>query len=92
MDTNLDIILTTRDLFGGYGRTTILHGTNIDVPRAALTTVIGPNGAGKSTLFKALFGMLTIRSGTIALDGQDITKMNPMQKTAKWYGLCATRT
>ncbi len=80
MDTNADIILTTRDLVGGYGRTTILHGTNIDVPRAALTTVIGPNGAGKSTLFKALFGMLDIRSGTIMLDGVDITKMKPMQK------------
>ena len=80
MDSNVDIILTTRDLVGGYGRTTILHGTNIDVPRAALTTVIGPNGAGKSTLFKAIFGMLSIHSGTIALDGKDITKLKPMQK------------
>ena len=80
MDSNVDIILTTRDLVGGYGRTTILHGTNIDVPRAALTTVIGPNGAGKSTLFKAIFGMLSIHSGKIALDGKDITKMKPMQK------------
>jgi branched-chain amino acid transport system ATP-binding protein len=65
---------------GGYGRTTILHGTNIEVPRAALTTVIGPNGAGKSTLFKALFGMLTIREGTITMDGRDITRLSPMQK------------
>jgi branched-chain amino acid transport system ATP-binding protein len=80
LDTNTDIILKTKDLVGGYGRTTILHGTNIEVPRAALTTVIGPNGAGKSTLFKALFGMLTIREGTITLDGEDITWLKPMQK------------
>ena len=60
MDSNVDIILTTRDLVGGYGRTTILHGTNIDVPRAALTTVIGPNGAGKSTLFTVSYTHLTL--------------------------------
>lgn len=80
METNTDIILRTKDLVGGYGRTTILHGTTIEVPRAALTTVIGPNGAGKSTLFKAIFGMLDIRSGTITMNGKDITKMKPMEK------------
>ncbi len=80
MDTNTDIILRTEELVGGYGRTTILHGTNVEIPRAALTTVIGPNGAGKSTLFKALFGMLNIRSGRIVMDGEDITRLNPMQK------------
>ncbi|MGB0387314.1 MAG: ABC transporter ATP-binding protein [Ardenticatenaceae bacterium] len=73
-------MLRTKDLVGGYGHTTILHGTTIEVPRAALTTVIGPNGAGKSTLFKALFGMLTIRSGTITMDGRDITRLKPLQK------------
>jgi len=80
LDTKTDIILKTNGLVGGYGRTTILHGTTIEVPRAALTTVIGPNGAGKSTLFKALFGILDIREGTITLDGKDITRLNPMQK------------
>ncbi|MEM7347578.1 MAG: ABC transporter ATP-binding protein [Chloroflexota bacterium] len=83
MDTNADIILRTNGLVGGYGRTTILHGTTVEVPRAALTTVIGPNGAGKSTLFKALFGMLTIREGTVTMDGEDITSLNPMQKLQK---------
>lgn len=80
MDTKTDIILRTNGLVGGYGRTTILHGTTIEVPRAKLTTVIGPNGAGKSTLFKALFGMLNIREGTITLDGKDITHLSPMEK------------
>jgi branched-chain amino acid transport system ATP-binding protein len=80
LDTKTDIILRTNGLVGGYGRTTILHGTTIEVPRAKLTTVIGPNGAGKSTLFKALFGMLNIREGTITLDGKDITHLSPMEK------------
>lgn len=80
METNATIILNTQGLVSGYGRTTILHGTTIEVPRAALTTVIGPNGAGKSTLFKALFGMLNIREGSVTFAGKDITHLSPMEK------------
>jgi len=76
------MILQTKDIVGGYGQTTILHGTSIDVNEAALTTVIGPNGAGKSTLFKAIFGMLSIRSGTITFDGQEITGLKPIELLA----------
>ena len=80
MDNNTDIILKTEGLVSGYGRTTILHGLGVEVPRDALTTVIGPNGAGKSTLFKALFGMLQIRKGSVTFDGQDVTHLSPMEK------------
>jgi branched-chain amino acid transport system ATP-binding protein len=80
LETNATIILNTQGLVSGYGRTTILHGTTIEVPRAALTTVIGPNGAGKSTLFKALFGMLNIREGSVTFAGKDITHLSPMEK------------
>jgi branched-chain amino acid transport system ATP-binding protein len=80
LETKADIILRTNGLVGGYGHTTILHGTTIEAPRAMLTTVIGPNGAGKSTLFKALFGMLNIREGIVSLDGKDITHLSPMER------------
>jgi branched-chain amino acid transport system ATP-binding protein len=80
LDNNTDIILRTKGLVSGYGRTTILHGIAIEVPRVALTTVIGPNGAGKSTLFKALFGMLNIHKGSVTFDGKDITHLSPMEK------------
>ena len=80
MDNKIDIILRTEGLVGGYGRTTILHGTDIEVPRAALTTIIGPNGAGKSTLFRAIFGMLDIHEGLVLLEGRDITDLPPMKK------------
>jgi branched-chain amino acid transport system ATP-binding protein len=66
LDTKTDIILRTTGLVGGYGHTTILHGTT--------------NGAGKSTLFKALFGMLHVREGTVSLDGKDITHLSPMER------------
>jgi branched-chain amino acid transport system ATP-binding protein len=80
LDNSIDIILRTKGLVSGYGRTTILHGIDLEVPEAALTTVIGPNGAGKSTLFKALFGMLTITAGSVTLYDEDITHLSPMKK------------
>lgn len=76
-------ILATENLIAGYGQTTILNGTTIEVAEGALTTVIGPNGAGKSTLFKTLFGMLPVREGTIALHGEDITGLKPLQLLAR---------
>lgn len=74
----MNAIISTKDLVGGYGSTTILHGTTLDVPEKALTTIIGPNGAGKSTLFKAIFGLLSIREGKIFYEGNDITGAKPI--------------
>ena len=72
-------MLELQNLYGGYGKITILNGTTFKIPRATITTVIGPNGAGKSTVFKAIFGLLNIHSGSILLDGQDVTKQTPRQ-------------
>jgi branched-chain amino acid transport system ATP-binding protein len=66
-------------VFAGYGKMTILNGTTARVRRGAITTVIGPNGAGKSTMFKAVFGLLPVRSGAVAFDGRDITNLSPRQ-------------
>jgi branched-chain amino acid transport system ATP-binding protein len=71
-----DVALSVKGLVGGYGPTTILHGTTFDVRRGAITTVIGPNGAGKSTCFKAIFGLLKLRQGTVMMEGADITGLN----------------
>ncbi len=81
-----DAILRLDDLVGGYGRMTILNGCSFSVARAAITTVIGPNGAGKSTTFKAIFGMLTIRSGRVLMEEEDITGASQMQLLAR--GIC----
>jgi branched-chain amino acid transport system ATP-binding protein len=71
-----DAALRVEGLVGGYGPTTILHGTTFSVRRKAITTVIGPNGAGKSTAFKAIFGLLRLREGRVLLEGRDITGMD----------------
>lgn len=72
-------MLELKDIYGGYGKITILNGVSFTIPRASITTVIGPNGAGKSTVFKAIFGLLNIQSGQILLNGQDVTRQSPRQ-------------
>jgi branched-chain amino acid transport system ATP-binding protein len=72
-------ILELENVVGGYGAMTILNGTSFKVRRGAITTVIGPNGAGKSTVFKAIFGLLKVREGSIRLDGAEITNWTQLK-------------
>ncbi|MFZ2101995.1 MAG: ABC transporter ATP-binding protein [Oricola sp.] len=76
-------MLELKDIYGGYGKITILNGTSFSIPPASITTVIGPNGAGKSTVFKAIFGLLNIQSGQILLNGEDVTRFTPAQMIAR---------
>jgi branched-chain amino acid transport system ATP-binding protein len=75
-------MLELKELFGGYGKMTILNGVSFKIDKGTITTVIGPNGAGKSTVFKAIFGLLNIHSGQILLDGEDVTRQTPAQMIA----------
>ena len=75
-------MLEVKDLYGGYGKITILNGVSFAIPRGSITTVIGPNGAGKSTVFKAIFGLLNIHSGQVLLEGRDVTGSKPRDMIA----------
>jgi branched-chain amino acid transport system ATP-binding protein len=75
-------LLVLDHIFAGYGKMTVLNGTTARFRHGALTTVIGPNGAGKSTMFKTIFGLIPARSGTLTLDGHDITGFSPRQMLA----------
>jgi branched-chain amino acid transport system ATP-binding protein len=74
-----DIILRMDGVVGGYGATTVLDGTTLDVHRKALTTIVGPNGAGKSTAIKAIFGMVRVRSGHVWYDDEDIVGLSQIE-------------
>jgi branched-chain amino acid transport system ATP-binding protein len=62
-----------RHITAGYGEFMILNDLSFTAARAKITLLIGPNGAGKSTVLKTLFGLLKPRTGSIHLDGRDIT-------------------
>lgn len=73
------MILEVEDLVAGYGEMDILQGISMTVQEGEITCIIGPNGAGKSTLFKAIFGSIRIKRGSIRFLGQDITRKSPLE-------------
>ena len=56
----------------GYGEKIIMRDLSFQVPHGARVAVVGPNGAGKSTLFKALVGILPLKSGRILIHGESL--------------------
>ena len=67
-------------LNSGYGNIDVLHDINLAVAKGQSLCLIGPNGAGKSTILHSIYGFTDIRSGTISIDGRDITGMSSNQK------------
>ena len=66
-------VLDVRDVYAGYLDFDILKGINLHVDPGEIVCVIGPNGAGKSTVFKAVYGFIKGRKGTVIFHGQDIS-------------------
>ena len=62
-----------------FGRTQIIRGVDLAVPRGERHAIIGPNGAGKSTLFNLISGRLKPSAGAIRLDGRDVTGAKPQE-------------
>jgi branched-chain amino acid transport system ATP-binding protein len=79
-------ILATRDLGLVIGGATIVADVGLEVREGELLAVIGPNGAGKTTLFNLISGLLRPTSGTVELDGADITGQPPFRRTRAGIG------
>ena len=75
--------LSGENLVVGYGAADILHGCSIDVNKGEIAVIVGPNGSGKSTAMKAIFGMLTLKSGSVKIDGEDITSVSVFERVKK---------
>ena len=73
-------MLELRGVHVGYGRTSVVHGVDVEVPDGAVVAVMGHNGAGKTTLLRAAVGLLPVRSGSVRLAGQDVTRWRPHQR------------
>src|SRR5690606_11395032 len=65
------------DVRKSFGKTEIIRGLTLSVAAGERHAVIGPNGAGKSTTFHLISGRIPVTSGTIRLNGTDITDMPP---------------
>ena len=79
-------LLATRSLGLDIGGATIVADVSLDVADGELLGIIGPNGAGKTSFFNLLSGIYRPTSGTIELDGRDITRERPYRRTRRGLG------
>jgi len=71
--------LELRDVRKCFGKSEIIRGTSLQVPKGERIAVIGPNGAGKSTLFNLISGRFGLTSGDILLNGESIRGLKPFE-------------
>jgi urea transport system ATP-binding protein len=69
-----------------YGASHTLWDLDLEVPRGSCTCLIGRNGVGKTTLLKCIMGLLSIHSGTIQLEGQDLVSLPAHRRAALGIG------
>ena len=66
---------------GGYGNgPDIIISCSVNVNRGEIVSILGPNGAGKSTAMKAMLGLLNLKSGSVIINGKDISKLSPQDR------------
>ena len=70
-------MLAVQDLRRSFYGVPVLQGMSLTVQAGSITGLIGPNGAGKSTLFNVISGLLRPESGSVSLQGRDITGAAP---------------
>lgn len=73
-------MITVKNLKFAYGDYEVLKEISFDAKPGELLCILGHNGAGKSTLFKCMLGLLKGYTGSIDIDGKDMSKMKPREK------------
>lgn len=70
----------------GYGRTMVLFDVNVSIPVGGAAAIMGHNGAGKTTLLRVAVGLISVKSGKVLLDGEDVTNMAPNRRVKLGLG------
>ncbi len=81
-----DSMLSVDNLDQFYGGSHILRGVGFEARIGEVTVILGRNGVGKTTLLKSLMGVVPVKSGSILLDGKDITRASPSQRARLGIG------
>ena len=76
-------MLSVKDLFVAYGQSEALHGVSFEAAPKETVAIMGRNGMGKTTLFKALMGILPLKSGTVEVAEKDVSRDESFQRVAK---------
>ena len=76
-------LLVIDRLVAGYGRMEILHEFSLRIGAGQSLCLIGPNGAGKSTVLHSIYGFTNVMSGTVTLNGADVTRLAPNERLGR---------
>jgi branched-chain amino acid transport system ATP-binding protein len=87
-----ELALNVSSLTKRFGGLTAVHDVSLQIAKGTLHAVIGPNGAGKSTLIHLLSGDLPATSGSIELNGRDITRLPPDERSRAGIGRSYQKT
>ncbi|MCW2541136.1 MAG: branched-chain amino acid transporter permease [Frankiales bacterium] len=72
-----EVVLRADNLYKSFGGVHAVNGLSFELQKGAITALVGPNGAGKTTVFNLLTGAIPVDSGTVWLDGEDVTGLKP---------------
>jgi len=76
-------MLAISDLHVAYGQSEVLHGLNVSVAPNEIVAIMGRNGMGKTTLMKSLMGILPTRSGSVTMEGSELSNLPSYERVAK---------
>lgn len=82
-------MIEVREVTKSFGTQQVLRGVSLDIHRGEAVVIIGRSGGGKSILLKHLIGLLQPDSGTVRVDGEDITAMDErgLLRVRRKYGM-----
>ena len=74
------MLLELKNIFKSFGGTRVLQGIGLDVAEGEFITLLGPSGCGKTTTLRIIAGLEQPDSGSVVLDGQDVTGLPPNER------------
>ena len=76
-------MLDISNLHVTYGQSEVLHGLNVSVAPNEIIAIMGRNGMGKTTLMKSLMGILPTKSGSVTMEGSELSALPSYERVAK---------
>ena len=80
------MIIETKNLVKIYGQRKVVNNVSLQVEQGTIVGLLGPNGAGKTTTFYMVVGIAKPDSGTVTLDGEDISQLSMYQRARRGIG------